>query len=59
MKKLIITCLCALIGLCVHSQTQYINPFIGTQGMDIHSQELVCLMVGCNSVRKQILFLIV
>ncbi len=33
MKKLIITCLCALIGLCVHSQTQYINPFIGTQGM--------------------------
>ena len=33
MKKLIITCLCALIGLYVHSQTQYINPFIGTQGM--------------------------
>ena len=33
MKKLIITCLCALIGLSVHSQTQYINPFIGTQGM--------------------------
>ena len=33
MKTLFLACLYSLITLCVHSQPQYINPFIGTKGM--------------------------
>lgn len=45
MKKIIIAYLCSLTSLCIHAQTQYINPFIGTKGMG-HTFPGACIPHG-------------